>query len=288
LHPQRAVDSPQTDPCPQLPIELGPKEDGVGDWVPKEKHKYLCDWLIGTRYAWKGWQHRVLIDPFCGPGRIQVKDEAITREGGSVVAWRQSVLNQAPFTHVLVGDISETRATANSQRLAAIEAPVEHFVGAASDTVPEMIKRVPQRRCLTLAYIDPYNLEFLSFDIIQALAQLPAVDFLVHFSVYDLQRNIELEADEDRGRFDSAAPGWRNAIDPNKFGKVGLREAFFKYWSEQIKNLGFGISKSMPLVRAEGNSPRYRLVFFSRNAKIASKVWTDVAQGSNRTLDFGD
>ncbi len=287
-HPSRVVDFPQSDPLPELPIELGPNEEGVGIWVPTEKHRLLCDWLIGTRHAWKGWSHRVLIDPFCGPGRIQVKGEKNTRDGGSIVAWRQSLANQAPFTQMLVGDISESRATANNQRLTALNAPVEHFVGAAQTTISEMIKRVPQRRCLTLAYIDPYNLEFLSFDIIQTLAKLPTVDFLVHFSVYDLQRNIELETDADRSRFDSAAPNWRKVIDPNKYGKLVLREEFFKYWVELIKGLGFKISKSMPLVGGDDNSPRYRLVFFSRNEKIASKVWTDVAQGNNRMLNFGD
>ena len=27
------------DPCPELPIERGPNEDGVGSWVPEQKHR---------------------------------------------------------------------------------------------------------------------------------------------------------------------------------------------------------------------------------------------------------
>lgn len=269
---------------PNLPIELGPKGEGVGLWVATEKHKYVCDWLIGTRGAWGKFSKRVLIDPFGGPGRLQVKGESNTRDGGTVIAWRQSVLNKVPFTSVLIGDISGPRADANEQRLRAIGAPVQKFIGAAEETVPTMIKAVPNRSCLTLAYIDPYNLENLSFEIIKQLAQLPNIDLLLHFSVYDMIRNIELETDDDRARFDAAAPDWRKAIDPSKHGKSALRDAFFDYWCAQIKGLGFSVSKSMPLIRTDDNSPRYRLVFFSRNESVASKVWTDVAQGSNKSL----
>ena len=200
----------QKDPCPDLPVERGPEQKGVGRWVPEHKHRLLAEYLHGTRQAWKKWPRRVFIDPFCGPGRIQVKGESFTRDGGAVVAWRQSVESGMPFTSMLVGDIDPVKASACEQRLKELGAPVRAVPGAALSTARLMAGMVP-KSALCMAYIDPYNLELLSFSIIEALAGLK-VDFAVHFSTMDLQRNVEFEFDPSRARFDDTAPGWRESV----------------------------------------------------------------------------
>ena len=144
-------------------------------------------YLDATREAQKKFKQRVLIDPFCGPGCIQVEGENFTRDGGAIVAYRQSLRSGAPFTKLLVGDIDSSRVHANELRLRAAGAAVQSFVGPAEQTVGEMAKAVPFG-ALALAYIDPYNLEFLSFSIIERLAKLQYVDFAVHFSLMDLTR----------------------------------------------------------------------------------------------------
>ncbi len=53
-----------TDPCPELIVERGPKDEGVGAWVPAQKHRLLCEYLHATRHAWTKWPSRVFIDPF--------------------------------------------------------------------------------------------------------------------------------------------------------------------------------------------------------------------------------
>lgn len=63
------------DPCAELPVERGPSNEGVGWWVPQVKHTYLAKYIDGTRKAQVKFPNRVLIDPFCGPGRVQVKGE---------------------------------------------------------------------------------------------------------------------------------------------------------------------------------------------------------------------
>lgn len=78
--------APPQDPYPGHPVERGPHGRGVGRWVPQEKHLYLTRYLDATREARKKFKQRVLIDPFCGPGRIQVEGESFTRDGGSVAA----------------------------------------------------------------------------------------------------------------------------------------------------------------------------------------------------------
>lgn len=83
LKPDKSDDELK-DPYPELPVERGPHGRGVCRWVPDEKHFYLARYLNATREAQKKFKQRVLIDPFCGPGRIQVEGETHTRDGGSV------------------------------------------------------------------------------------------------------------------------------------------------------------------------------------------------------------
>lgn len=275
------------DPLPNLEVERGPENKGVGRWVPEQKHFLLAKYIVGTRAAARKWPQRVLIDPFCGPGRIQVKGESFTRDGGAVVAWRQSQsTGDSAYTKLLVGDISHDRASACGARLKALGANVQSFVGEARATILEMKGAVP-RGALCFAYLDPYNLELLTFDILQTLAMLPRVDIAVHFSTMDLRRNVEFEFDPARARFDETAPGWRDHVQVKQIPKSGLAMAFFEYWCNLVKSLGFSVSEVMPLVENDTGHPIYQLVFFSRNP-LPHRIWGDVAKGPNRSFDFGD
>ncbi len=271
------------DPLPHLPIERGRQGIGVGDWVPAMKHMYLAKWIEGTREMRKAFPERVLVDLFCGPGRIQVEGEERTRLGGAQVAWLHSQLNDtAPFTKCVTSDIDQARSDACAQRLRALGAPVEPLCGAAADVVHRAALLVP-KNALCLAYLDPYSLEFLSWDVITRLAQLKHVDFAVHFSTSDLRRNVRMDFEREGKRFDKVAPGWRNEIDVLSFFRGDADDEFFDYWCRLIESLGFTISKRFPLIRAKKNAPLYHLVFFSRHASPV-RVWGDVAQGVNREL----
>lgn len=270
------------DPCPSLFVERGSENGGVGSWVPQQKHKLLCEYLYASRHAWSKWPNRILIDPFSGPGRIQVRDELGTREGGAILAWR-TLADAAPFTKVLIGDIDGERTKACQARLEAVGAPVQAFVGPAAETIHEMVAMVP-KGSLCLAYIDPYNLQYLSFSILQALAPLK-VDLAINFSTMDLRRNVDIETDPDRARFDDAAPGWRAHIDERGISRSGMSVEFFNYWRSLVSGLGFEHSKEMPVVSNDRGSPLYRMVFFARH-NLPKRIWADVARGPNMELDF--
>lgn len=183
---------------------------------------------------------------------------------------------------MLVGDIEPERTAACAARLRALNAPVQEFTGPAADTAPQMAAAVPSG-ALVLAYIDPYNLSYLGFDILKALAKLPKVDLLVHFSTMDLQRNVDIALDDARARFDDAAPGWRDQVDHGQLAKASLREAFFNYWLGAVKQLGFTSARHMPLIRGDRNAPLYRLVEFSRHP-LANKIWDDIAKPASLEL----
>lgn len=272
------------DPMPHLPIELGRAGEGVGRWVPEMKHTFLAKYVEGTRRAREKFKQRVYVDLFCGPGRIQVKGETMTRPGGAQVAWQHSLRDDVAFTSCLVGDLDAVRAGACAARLRSMGSPATAFPGAAESTVDQVLTQIP-KSALCLAYLDPYNLQHLSFSVIEKLARLPYIDFAVHFSTMDLRRNILMEYDSERARFDDAAPGWRQNVDPLAFARGDADEEFFDYWCGLVKKLGFSISHRMPLVRDDGNRPLYHLVFFSRH-ELPNRIWGDVAQGPNREFDF--
>ncbi len=275
---------PHDDPRPDLPVDRNPDGLGVGPWVPRDKHRLLTEYLHGTRAAWRAWPKRVLIDPFCGPGRIAVAGEAHTRDGGSVAAWRELQAAGTPFTAALVGDLDADKAHACASRLRALGATAQAFVGPAQETVPRMVAAVP-RGALCLAYVDPYCLNLLDFEMLRQLATLK-IDLAVHFSTMDLQRNIVVDVSEDRGRFDAVAPGWQQAVAAQTLGVQELRRAFFEHWLQQLMGLGFTCSKAMPFIFNTQGAAMYRLVFLARH-DLPLRVWADVARSPNRDL-FSD
>jgi three-Cys-motif partner protein len=272
------------DPFPNLTVERGRSQEGVGSWVPNVKHTFLAKYIEATRQARKKFRQRAFIDLFCGPGRIQVKGETMTRHGGSLIAWRHSHLADASFTHCLIGDLDELRTAACARRLRSFDAPVQAFCGPAEVTVEQAVQAVPTG-ALSLAYLDPYNLQYLTFNVIEKLAALEHVDFAVHFSTMDLRRNVLMEYNPERARFDQTAPGWREHIDPAAFIRGDADEIFFDYWCSLVEGLGLTISDRIPLVRDDKNRPLYHLVFFSRHS-LPNRIWGDVAQGPNRELNF--
>lgn len=267
---------PSQDPYPNLVVERGPEDKGVGTWVPNDKHRVLRHYLDATKYAWRKWPSRVFIDPFSGPGRIQVAGESFTRPGGTVVAY-EALAKDAPFTKVFVGDLDAERAQANEQRLKAIGADATSFIGPADQTVKAMVSAVPQRS-LCMAFLDPYNLEHLSFSILQDLSALRNVDLAINFSTMDLQRNVDLEFDPQRARFDRVAPNWRHLPAIENTSRQNLQVLFFNYWCDLVKGLSFKHSHEMPWVENNRGHRIYRMVFFARH-DFPSGIWDEVARG---------
>lgn len=273
---------PDPDSHPELIIDRGKHNDGVGSWVHGEKHKLLATYIDAARAAATSgkFNHWVFIDPFCGPGRMQSRGESFTRPGGAMVAWRQSQISGAPFSKVFVGDLDKQRVAACASRLSAASCPVQAFHGPAAETAIEMVRAVPPRS-LCLVYIDPYNLALLSHAMIAEFAKLQKVDFVVHFSTMDWLRNVGMEMQPDRARFDEVCPGWRERLAG--VSNSSLPVAFFDHWHQQIRSLGFEFSKAMKLIYNDDQHEIYKLVFFARH-NLPLKLWGDVARSETRDL----
>jgi three-Cys-motif partner protein len=154
------------------------------------------------------------------------------------------------------------------------------------DTVKQMVATVPSRS-LCLAYIDPYNLELLSFSMLRELAALQNIDLVINFSTMDLKRNSDMELDPERARFDEVAPGWRDQPFAKTSSKRSLSVGLFNYWFELMNGLGFKSSHEIPLVPNDRGHEIYRLAFFARH-KFPIGLWGDVAKDRNQSFDFGE
>ncbi|MCB0110247.1 MAG: three-Cys-motif partner protein TcmP, partial [Caldilineaceae bacterium] len=147
----------------------------VGNWA-KEKHGYLCRYIKicrKTREKYLGINKggAAYFDLFCATGRAKIKNTEEWIEGSAVAAWKASVAGGSPFSAMYVSDVDEESLNACVTRLKALGAPVTPIHARAADAVPQMVRLV-NHYGLHFAFIDPYNLGALDFDIIRKLAQL--------------------------------------------------------------------------------------------------------------------
>jgi three-Cys-motif partner protein len=273
------------DPSP----DLGVME--VGQWSI-EKHELLRRYVYASSGARKSkrpngtskWQHKTFIDLFCGPGRVRVTEQSRSSDGGAVAAWRESLRTKSSFTSIFIGDVSKEAVSSCETRLATLGASVNGFVGTAETTVDAIVPLLPAYG-LHLVYLDPFNMGHLPFSIIEKFGKLQHVDIVLHFSVSDLQRNVELDFLADESRFDAFAPGWKEHVRVDKISKREAREEFTSYWLGLVNAIGFTYSKQQPLFSNSKNGPLYQMILLSKHP-LPEKLWNDVAKP--RTADLFD
>lgn len=224
----------------------------VGVWA-KEKHDYLCRYIDISRstrakYLGPGKAGATYIDLFCGPGRCNVRDSGEWIDGGVVAAWKKSQEGNAPFSGVFIGDLDVQRRQTAATRLRKLGAPVVEIGGAAVDAVKTVIAQL-NAYGLHFAFLDPFDLAALNFDIIVALSSLRRIDMLVHISQMDLQRNVVSYAIKENSPFDAFAPGWRENVSIVQ-GQQELRHQIFQFWRDKVAELGVWERLHNPTTRA--------------------------------------
>lgn len=116
------------------------------------------------------------IDLFCGPGRSKIKGTSEFIDGSCVSAWLKSVERGTPFTKIYLADSDQGRLTLATERLQRLNAPVIPIHGVAVETAGAIFKLL-QPDGLHFAFIDPYSLGALNFDIFRTLARRKRMDF---------------------------------------------------------------------------------------------------------------
>jgi three-Cys-motif partner protein len=256
--------------------EDGRLQEIVGSWV-KDKHAVLEKYVGYTRAVRKKWVARgpagaTYIDLFSGPGQVRIKDTKEVLPGSPLVAWRSS--DYGPFTDVYVADAHAGILTDCVERLREAGAPVQHVAGEADATVDEVIK-ILDKRSYHFAFLDPFNLGSLSFEVIRKLAGLYSIDILAHVSAQDLNRNLRLYIEERGSSLDRFAPGWRDNVDINLPDPL-VRTAIFRYWRNLIQRLrGMKVADAVQLISGNEGQPLYWLAFASRHP-LGHKFWQEI------------
>lgn len=150
--------------------------------------------------------------------------------------------------------------------------------------MPKIVRSLNQYG-LHLAFLDPYNLSGLSFDLFRELAKLKNIDVIAHVSVSDLQRNAARYAEEDYDQFDKFAPGWREKVSAD-MTKEAFRAAILRYWSDKVSALGLPQAKHWELIRGDRGQRLYWLILLARH-DLAHDLWAKISSAAKSpTFDF--
>jgi three-Cys-motif partner protein len=256
----------------------------VGAWA-KTKHRLLTDYIQASGGARSNYNRRsgaAYIDVFCGPGRLLIrdtKDEYI--DGSPVAAFKQGKASPGAFSSIEISDMDAELLGAAQTRLRKLDAPVVPTPGPAVAAMEQIVRRVHPHG-LHFAFLDPHNLGALSFDLFKVLRKLEHVDILVHVSIADLRRNVDLYTDK---QFDIFAPGWSDAIDHKNMSKTALRSAVLNYWYDQVARLGLTKARHSEEIRGPDNQPLYWLSLFSRH-RLAHTLWGAVSSAAKQSDMF--
>lgn len=268
----------QRDPEQYTQGDDGLLVEQVGSWAV-EKLKLVTDYAYASGGARKKYLNTgaAYIDPFCGSGRSLIRGTTIFIDGSPIAAFKRALQSPGRFTSINISDGDEELLAAATKRLTALSAPVRPVPGPASEAIPKIIQSL-NKYGLHLAFLDPYNLGSLSFDLFQELARLKHVDVIAHVSVSDLQRNAARYADEDYDQFDKFAPDWRSKVSVD-ITKAAFRAAILKYWSDKVTALGLPQAKHWELIRGDQGQRLYWLILLARH-DLAHGLWAKVSSAA--------
>ena len=257
--------------------EDGHPREVVGPWV-KDKHTRLAKYVGISRSVRKKFigpnnAGATFIDLFAGPGRIRIRDEEKGRHGSPLVAWHEAISGDSPFTQMHVADENDQISESLEARLTRVNAPVFPEIGTATQTVDAVVSKL-NPYALHFAFLDPYNLGSLHFDIIRKLAKFQRMDILIHVSLQDLQRNLNLYIDQKESPLDAFAPGWRDHVDIERRPEV-VRPKLLEYWRSLLKAESMETTEVAELVVGSKNQRLYLLAFAARHGS-ALEFWEKV------------
>lgn len=259
--------------------EDGLPREVVRAWAP-EKHLRLRR-VIGTfsgarrKYIRPGDAGATYIELFCGPGRCRVEPGNLVIDGSPLVAWREADARGSRFTAVHISDADSRLVEAARVRLERAGAPVQTEVGEAAEVVDRVIARLDPY-ALHFAFLDPYGLKALPFEILRKLAALKRMDMLIHVSVQGLQRGLKKFVATRHCALDDFAPSWRTVVDPRHVD-TNARMKVFEHWRGLLGTLQMEVSDAVELVRAEDNQPLYWLAFAAHHP-LPIDLWQRISR----------
>lgn len=277
-----------------VPGTDGSPAEEVGEWI-EQKHFIVTEYVKLSHGARRQFLPPNLggatyIDLFCGPGQAKIKGTKQYVDGAAVAAWKTAKQRGSPFTKVYIADRDIERRELCASRLRVLGAPVIEIEGEAAEAAQNLSKELPPEG-LHFAFLDPYNLGSLSFNLLRSLAQFRRMDILVHISAMDLFRNMESQsADDVANEFNAFAPGWREMV-PIGLPKQERRDKIMKHWADCVSGqLGLDASSEMHAVLNNKKRVIYWLLLLHRH-NLAKKFWKIVLKGRpqrTQEMQFGE
>ena len=130
------------------------------------------------------------------------------------------------------------------------------------------------------AFLDPYNLGALPLEVIRNLAKLKRMDILMHVSLQDLQRNLELYISSENSAMDAFAPGWRAHVDVRRSHEL-IRAKYLEYWKTLLKSEGMTTAETAELVSGRKKQRLYLLAFAARHER-AVEFWEKIRSAGDK------
>jgi three-Cys-motif partner protein len=273
----------------EKPVKFDPADNlivsEVGSWAT-EKHARVQRYIeiaSATRKKYvppPAWHAgAAYIELFSGPGRSLIRGTKRIIDGSPLVAFN-AAQDTVPFTEMHLNDFDAGNSSAVDARIRALGGAAICYSDPADVAVDKIVAAVNPSG-LHFAFLDPYNLEGLSFDIIRKLSKLK-VDMLIHVSVQDLQRNLDLDKySKPGGVFDSFAPDWRTHVN-RKQAINSFRAALMKYWLDEIFKLGTMPAIGVELIVGSKGQRLYWLVFVSGHDH-GRKLWEAIRDPMRQT-----
>jgi three-Cys-motif partner protein len=261
-----------------MPDENSLPLDEVGTWA-LEKHDRLRKYIDISRGARSkfippvGTGGASYVDLYCGSGRSRIRESGIIIDGSPLVAFKSACDGGAPFTEIHLADAESDRRRAAALRLASEGGSAIQHDGDALEAAESVARRL-SRTGLHFTFLDPYNLQDLPFAVFQTLGRFRRMDFLIHVSAQDLQRNLDDYTREGDTRLNSFAPGWRETVDLKQSQKA-VRAKLLEHWLNKIRQLQLSPARGIELVSGGRNQRLYWLVFVSRS-DFATGLWEKI------------
>lgn len=255
-----------------VPVDDGLVKSEVGTWA-RRKHHFIGGYINAFTTAMKGkrWGALHYIDLFAGPGMAAVR--------GGGLEWGSPVLAATArykFHQIHACELEADNVAALKSRLAAFPQPQPPSViqGDANEKVREIIACIPGDS-LSLALVDPWNLDGLRFETLGELAKRRC-DLIVYFPDHlDALRNLEVYKQDPESSLSRymGSPEWVSAIEG--VARENQGERLLEFFKGRLGSLGYEHFAEKRIERTDTRR-LYMLVFGSKHPK-GREIWLNVA-----------
>lgn len=253
----------------------------VGRWA-KDKYFYIGRYLDLFSTAMKNIWNLYYIDLFAGCGKCRVRDSGEEIDGSALM----SLNIRFPFTKYLFVDSNPEALDSLEKRIKSSGSldRVKLLHGDCNERVEEIIKEIPQKGSLCLAFIDPTGLQ-IKFATIKQLTEERRIDLIITFPEgMAIKRNLEIFLNQGHSLLDDfmGDTSWREQYRKELVAlhSFDRKRKFVELYREKLESIGYLEIKSANevLIRSSARKlPLYYLLFASKH-QLGHKFWSKIGE----------